>query len=181
MAWGRGPSQRRENWGGRARGPSPGARAPTGGARGGARGGAGSRGWARARALVWQAGDAELLGALMGLLGAASLVGYWLKERRFCRLRRGAARYPAGCFRYIGIEVLEAMAHSTPTEEAATAWAWKRDLYGCGGELECKRLRRDPFAPGGHYAGSCPELRGLLEHFGAGQCDGALPWDFSWA
>jgi len=109
-----------------------------------------------------------------------TVVGYRLKERRFADLHRGAARFPAERFRYVGTEVLEAVAHSAADGEAATRRAWERDLYGCGGELERKRKRRDPFASGGHYAGSCPELRALLEHCGPGRFEGPLPWD-GWA
>jgi len=107
-------------------------------------------------------------------------VGYRLKERRFADLHRGAARFRAGRSRYIGTEVLEAVAHSTADGEAATHRAWARDPYVCAGELARKRRRRDPFASSGHYAGSCPELHALLEHCGPGRFEGPLPWD-GWA
>lgn len=107
-----------------------------------------------------------------------TVVGYTLKERRFTELHVArAARYPLGRFKYVGTKVLESVSHSAADGEAATARVWERDIYGCGAELSGKRLRRDPFATGGHYAGSCPGLRALLEHCGPGPFKGALPWD----
>ena len=61
--------------------------------------------------------------------------------------------------------------------EAATVALFKKDAYGCQGELHAKKAARDPYQNGTPDASTCPALQPFL----SGPCrttaySGPLPW-----
>ena len=101
------------------------------------------------------------------------VIGYDFKRSRFFDIHRAAVRWPADRFDYVGTPALTEAAENG---EQATVDAFKRDPYGCFGDLAAKRIARDPFADGGYAGERCPDLAELLSHCGPNVYSGDLPW-----
>lgn len=102
-----------------------------------------------------------------------TVIGYEFKRSRFLDIHRAAVRWPVENFYYIGTPALTEDAKSG---EQVTVEAFKKDPYGCFGDLAVKRTARDPFADGGYAGERCPDLAELLTHCGPHVYDGQLPW-----
>ena len=115
---------------------------------------------------------------------AVTVVGWEFKRARF-EMHRRALRL--GRVEYLGVNDPGDLAGAQAGEQQ-TREAFSRDPYGARVRegfvpfdqepvyLGEKRLERDPFGRVMPYAGSCPELAGLLAHRGPELFDGPLPW-----
>ena len=101
-------------------------------------------------------------------------LGWQFKGARF-GLHREALRFPAGRFRYVGVNDppdLEKHRHF----ETARREMFREDPYGMGPEPVAKRAARNVFRRQHGYAASCPELAELLQYGGPSLYDRTLPW-----
>ncbi|BEI82486.1 hypothetical protein CcaverHIS002_0303540 [Cutaneotrichosporon cavernicola] len=92
-----------------------------------------------------------------------TVVGYGMKQHRFEQLHRGAIRFPADRFSYVGIDDMgDTRAHY----EGELKYGYAPFLFapsGCRPPLATKRANRNPFARYPPYHSSTPELAALLE------------------
>ncbi|KAI0058026.1 hypothetical protein BV25DRAFT_1919726 [Artomyces pyxidatus] len=106
-----------------------------------------------------------------------TVVGYEFKRRRFEELHRGALRWPAHAFEYVGLGVGDPQASAG---ELANAFLpYTADLYGCHPPLATKRRDRNHHARVHPYHLSAPEMAALLEWCPSpptNTFNGALPW-----
>ena len=102
------------------------------------------------------------------------VVSWAFKEERF-GLHRDALAIPRSRFEFHGANQPVDLAAAKAGEARAIA-AFREDPYGTGEDLGRKRAERDPFRRPVPYAGTCPELEGLLRHRGPDLYNGALPW-----
>ncbi|KAG8823638.1 hypothetical protein FRC19_003436 [Serendipita sp. 401] len=116
-----------------------------------------------------------------------TVVGFEMKKRRFLELHRHALRWSEDRFDYVGVDFLDTVDKELgwKGEEAYGYRPYASDLYGCHGELEEKRVIRNPYARVAPYALTNPELVALIEwcppisdSFASHQLfPGPLPWD----
>lgn len=92
-----------------------------------------------------------------------TVVGYGMKRKRFEQLHRGAIRFPAARFRYIGIDDAGNTAEHYAGELKHGYAPFLFSPAGCRPPLSSKRLDRNPFARYPSYHASVPELVPLLE------------------
>ncbi|GJN92381.1 hypothetical protein Rhopal_005411-T1 [Rhodotorula paludigena] len=109
-----------------------------------------------------------------------TVVGYGMKRRRFTDVHRAAMRWPAGAWKYIGIDNEGDTAGDYDGERKYGLEPFLRDTYGCHGTLVAKRRKRNPYRRFHGYHSSAPELSRLLEYCpqsGTSLFSGPLPWD----
>ncbi|GAA5859454.1 hypothetical protein JCM1840_004623 [Sporobolomyces johnsonii] len=106
-------------------------------------------------------------------------VGYGMKRRRYEDVHRLAIKWPAGAFKYIGIDNEGDVSADYEGENANGLTPFLSDLYGCKGGLVAKRRGRNPFRRFHSYFSSAPELEQLFEYCPADNkvFPGRLPWD----
>ena len=106
-----------------------------------------------------------------------TVVSYEFKRRRFEDLHRKAMRIPAPRFAFTGSGFPREALEKAVAGEAKVFEAFEQDPYGMHGILRSKVTSRDPFNQGaGHYANSCEEIQGLMQHEGPAPYVGRLPW-----
>lgn len=104
-----------------------------------------------------------------------TVVSYTLKQVRFSTLHREAVQFPSERFSFIGTPI-PPLAKGAQEGEARTVAAFSKDPYGCTGELQQKRLHRDPFAVGPIHPSRCPDMKALLAYCSPTLFAGVLPW-----
>ncbi|GAX80190.1 hypothetical protein CEUSTIGMA_g7628.t1 [Chlamydomonas eustigma] len=104
-----------------------------------------------------------------------TVISYTLKQDRFSSLHREAVQFPSEHFSFIGTPI-PPLAKGALEGEARTVAAFRKDPYGCNGELQQKRLRRDPFAVGPIHPSRCPDMKSLLGYCAPTLFTGVLPW-----
>ena len=109
-----------------------------------------------------------------------TIVSYDFKEERFVEAHRAALGWPEERIRFVGTPALN---DEMVAGEERTRMLFESDPYGCQGELQEKRMSRDPWSNGGYSAERCPALEPVLEvcngdrGYSAGPLDGAyFPW-----
>lgn len=111
------------------------------------------------------------------LSNVEQVVSYDFKQQRFMGAHRTALRFPANRFLFYGTPMVEEGREAAKKGEASTLTAFKKDPYGCLGNLKDKRTARDPFARTIPYPLACPELSAMFSYCGKHTFRGRLPWD----
>jgi hypothetical protein len=106
-----------------------------------------------------------------------TVVGFEAKRERFTDHHVKAIGYPGSNFTYIGTVAVNE--EEMQEGEIAMRAKFAQDPYGCRGELERKRLARDPFNEGVPYSSRVKGLSQLFLHIDT--CSqriykGILPW-----
>ncbi|EFJ08352.1 hypothetical protein SELMODRAFT_131690 [Selaginella moellendorffii] len=106
-----------------------------------------------------------------------TVVSYHFKQHRFVALHRSALKFPRERFAYLGTLPAISTAAAAARGELFVQEQFRKDPYGCIGQLREKRIKRDPFARLIPYPAGCPEIANLFTYCGSSVISRRLPWN----